>query len=72
MFRKNKGAAAAYDRERWIPAVRASICTGEQEAGFKDRMSGKFTAERLIRTPSDLQAFLQAYGIEETELRREW
>ena len=71
MLRKHK-KAAAYDQTKWIPAVRSSICTGEQEAGFKDRVSGKFTGERLIHTPDDLKAFLRDYDIEEKELRREW
>lgn len=71
MLHKHK-RAAGYDKTKWIPAVCSSICTGEQEAGFKDRMSGRFTGERLIRTPDDLKAFLRDYDIEEKELRREW
>lgn len=71
MFRRNK-KPSAYDRERQVPVVRASICTGEQEAGFKDKQSGKFTGEMLIRSPADLERFLQAYGVKESELRREW
>ncbi|MCI8442152.1 MAG: aspartate dehydrogenase [Provencibacterium sp.] len=71
MFRSNK-KPAAYDREKQIPVVRASICTGEREAGFKDKQSGKFTGEKLIRNPADLKSFLRAYGVKESELRREW
>lgn len=30
-----------YDREHMKPVIRASICTGEEVAGFKDIRTGK-------------------------------
>ena len=42
-----------------------SICTGETTAGFKDLATGKYTEMMLIRTPEDLKAFMDAYGIRE-------
>lgn len=45
------------------PVIRASICTGEKEAGFKDK-HGNFTSYMLIKNESDLAAFKQKYGIE--------
>ncbi len=42
MFKKKAGQKANYNKEGKIPVIRASICTGEQVAGFKDKSSGKF------------------------------
>ena len=53
-----------YDRERMIPVMRCSICTGEKVAGFRDKTTGKFTDVMLIRSDSDLAAFRKQYGIE--------
>lgn len=50
----------------------ASICTGEQVAGFKDSISGKFEELMLIRDEKDLSEFLSRYQVEESEIRREW
>ena len=63
IFHKKTTAAASYDRENLIPAIRASICTGEQVAGFCRKDNGKFEEVMLIRSDSDLNAFRQAYGI---------
>ena len=72
LFKAKEPKRLTYDKENQKPVIRCSICTGEQEAGFKDRVSGKFTGERLIHIPDDLKAFLRDYDIEEKELRREW
>ena len=48
------------------PALRCSICTGEQVAGFKNLSDGKFEETMLIRNESDLQAFCEQYGITES------
>ena len=45
------------------PAIRCSICTGEQVAGFKNRETGRFEEVMLLRTPEDLRAFREKYGI---------
>ncbi len=63
MFFKKKGEKKGYDRENQRPAVRASICTGEQVAGFRDIHSGKFEEVMLIRRPKDLDEFRRTYGI---------
>ena len=64
MFFKKKEKKPKYDPAVKKPAIRASICTGEQSAGFKDLKTGKFTEIMLIRNPKDLQAFKDEYGIE--------
>ena len=70
-FRK-KRVITPYDRATKIPVIRASICTGEQVAGFKDRESGRFEELMLIRDDKDLARFLADYGFREDELKYEW
>ncbi len=71
MFRK-KTAAHLYDKETQQPVIRASICNGEQVAGFKERNTGKFTEVSLIRSRKDLEEFMRAYGVEESDIKKEW
>lgn len=70
--RRKKSTVPPYDKEGKIPVLRSSICTGEQVAGFKDPVSGKFDDLMLIRNSRDLQAFLTQYQVEENDIRREW
>ncbi len=53
-----------FDPTRVKPMIRASICTGEKVAGFKDLSTGSFEEVALIRSPGDLSAFKETYGIE--------
>ncbi len=69
IFRKKPRPALSYDRERLEPAIRCSICTGEQVAGFRDRQNGHFEEIALIRSDADLQAFREKYGITEEIVR---
>ena len=64
LFRKHK-PQGAYDRENKTPMIRASICTGEQVAGFKDIHTGAFEEIMLIRHSGDLVEFKERYGIDE-------
>ena len=45
------------------PAIRCSICTGEQVAGFRNPETGRFEEVMLLRSPEDLEVFRQQYGI---------
>ena len=54
-----------YDRSSQKPVIKASICNGEQVAGFRDIHTGKFEEIMLIRRAEDLEAFKAIYGIEE-------
>lgn len=72
MFGRRKPPAVPFDRGGRVPVIRASICTGEQTAGFKDPVSGKFQEYMLIRDDRDLREFLERYQVEESELQREW
>lgn len=70
--RRRKPTAVPYNVNGKIPTIRASICTGEQVAGFKDPVSGKFEELMLIRDNRDLSEFLHKYQVEESEIKREW
>ena len=62
---KAAGPKIRYDREKLSPAIRCSICTGEQVAGFRHKEDGRFEEVMLIRSGNDLQAFRERYGITE-------
>ena len=70
--RRKKQIAPPYDKEGKAPVIRSSICTGEQVAGFKDPVTGKFDDLMLIRDSSDLSEFLLRYQVDENEIQREW
>ena len=69
--KKNQGTgggrsfARTYDKEKTKPAIRCSICNGEQVAGFLNKRSGHFEEIALIRSPKDLENFKKTYGITE-------
>lgn len=62
---KKKIVTKSYDRENEKPVIKASICNGEQVAGFKDVHTGKFEEVMLIKSLADLEQFRSMYGIEE-------
>lgn len=70
--RRKRQDISPYDKTGKIPVIRSSICTGEQVAGFKDTISGKFEELMLIRDGKDLAEFLRRYQVEESEIKREW
>ena len=61
MFFSKKKPSAAYDPAVQRPALRCSICTGEQVAGFISP-DGHFEDVQLIRTPQELDAFRARYS----------
>ena len=63
MFGKRKPKPAFDDTEK-TPAIRCSICTGEQAAGFLRKGTGTFEEVMLIRSPEELELFKSLYGIE--------
>lgn len=71
MFAKKK-KAALYDKTGKTPVLLASICTGEKTAGFRDNATGRLEEQTLIASDADLRAFLQKYGVRESELKHEW
>lgn len=72
MFGRHKAKMISYDKNGKIPVIRASICTGEKVAGFKDEATGKFEDLMVIREDSDLKKFMKQYGVREEEIKKEW
>lgn len=70
--RKKRRNAIPYDTTGKVPVIRSGICTGEQVAGFKDPVSGKFQELMLIRDSDDLSDFLREYQVDERDIQREW
>lgn len=70
MFFHKKTEKKQYDRERQIPVLRCSICTGEQVAGFRDIRTGKFEEVCLIRNETELKNFMREYEI--TSIEKEY
>ena len=70
--RRKKRMAPPYDKAGKIPVIRSSICTGEQVAGFKDPVSGKFDELMLIRNGNDFMEFLSLYQVNESDIQRDW
>lgn len=71
MFRK-KVSRHPYNKETEQPVIKASICNGEQVAGFKEIATGKFTEVAFIRNRKDLEQFLETYDVNEADIKKEW
>ena len=65
--RKPSAPLPAFDPAEKKPVIRASICTGEKVAGFKDLKTGVFYVVMLIRNGKDLDEFKRQYGVENIE-----
>ena len=68
---KKKIVKKTYDKEKMRPVIQASICTGEEVAGFKDIRTGKIEEIMLIRSSEDLEKFKEIYEITE-EISKEY
>ena len=68
---KKKTDLHSYDKENLKPVIRASICNGEQVAGFKDIHTGKFKEVMLVRGERELEKIRKMYVIE-GEMRNEY
>lgn len=73
IWKKNKktAPAAGFDRTGKKPVIRASICTGEKVAGFRDE-NGHIEELMLITGDKDLEEFMQTYGVREDEIEKIW
>lgn len=61
-----------YDAGKQIPVIRASICTGEQVAGFQNKENGKFEEAMLVRSAADLREFCTCYGVRPEDIKKVW
>ena len=57
MKRKEK---KTYDAENLKPVIRASICTSERVAGFRNIHTGQFEEVMLLTSQDDLDEFARA------------
>lgn len=60
---KKKIVTQSYDMKNKKQVIKASICNGEQVAGFKDIHTGKIEEVMLIKNPADLEKLKTMYGI---------
>ncbi|MBR2528360.1 MAG: aspartate dehydrogenase [Blautia sp.] len=60
--RKKKNRKLDYDPEKKEPAIRCSICTGEQVAGLVDLKTGVFEEIMVLRNEEDQMIFRQMAG----------
>lgn len=63
MLFKKKTVKKTYDKDNKKPVIKASICNGEQVAGFQDIHTGAFEDVMLISNSDDLFRFKDEYGI---------
>ena len=68
---RKKTVTKTYDKKNKKPIIKASICNGEQVAGFKDIHTGKVDEVMLIKSPADLEHFKAMYGID-GEIEKEY
>lgn len=71
MFGKKK-TTIEYDKTTMIPVIHASICTGEQMAGFKNKETGRFEEVMLIRDGKDLDKFMEMYDLSIANIKKEY
>ena len=72
IFGRKKSAKKTFDRDKLYPVIRSSICTGEKVAGFKHKGETGFDEIMLIRNESDMQEFLNTYGLTMEEVKIEY
>lgn len=65
--KKKDTGRVAYDPGAVYPALRCSICTGEQVGGLKRLDGGGFEELMLIRNDADLAAFRRRLGLSADE-----
>lgn len=56
-----------YDPETEKPVIKASICNGDQVAGFKNRATGQFSEVMFIKDTADLNLFMKTYGLDHVD-----
>ena len=65
--KKIKTVTHDYNPEKEKPVIRASICNGEQVAGFKEKGTGEFHEVMLIKNEQDLDDFKRTYNLEHVD-----
>ena len=60
--KKKETERIVFDPSKQYPAIRCSICTGEQVLCAKERSTGKLIEIMLIRNPAQLEAVCEENG----------
>ena len=63
-YEKHLKETVPYDPDRQTAVIRASVCTGERIAGFRNKANGHFTEVMVLRSPEDERRFMEIYGLE--------
>lgn len=56
-----------YDPQNERAVIRASICNGEQVAGFKNIHTGEFHEVMLIKNDDDKTTFMKTFGLDKVD-----
>lgn len=64
-YEKHLKETIPFDPEKQYAVIRASICTGEKVAGFKDKSTKAFTEVMLVRNAADEERFKEIYDIQD-------
>ena len=62
---KKKSTPLPYDKMNKKPIIKASICNGEQVAGFRNRNTGRFREAYVIRSHEELEEFRKMCGVDQ-------
>ena len=54
-----------YDEEKQYPVIKASICTGEKVAGFRDKTGNGFVEVMVIHNDYEKELFMKAYNLKD-------
>ena len=68
MFRKKQEHRPDFPRDQYVPALRKSICTGEESFGFIRLSDRAFLEVQLVRSRDELLSLLSYYAISEDEV----
>ena len=73
MFNKKKKISyePTYDLNEYTPIIRASICTGEQVIGFKNKTTNQFIEISLLMSEKDIIDFRKKYNVT-GEIKKEY
>lgn len=63
-YERHMRESLPFDPNKQYAIIRASICTGEKVAGFKNKDDGHFTEVMIIRNLDDKKRFMNIYGLE--------
>ena len=54
-----------YDEDKQYPVIKASICTGEKVAGFREKSGNGFVEVMVIHNDYEKELFMKAYNLKD-------